>query len=154
MKNLCFAEEVCEHMEASERAKDVEIRQLLHGYHQFLVAQRSLGSVEVAVGNCRNRKESKSPARFQSRPVPRTTPPEKPFADKDKPPQRLKSGLNEKPHSRQGCGKPLFSVNTGSRDYTAKHSENAGLRGTTPTELDLSAMSDGSVFLSPPGRVP
>lgn len=118
--------DICSYTEQAEKAKSCEMRQLLHGYHQYLLTQAQLQSDE----NIPPRAAATPPLQ-RLQPQPRTTPPE-----------RLFTGKSE--HVRSMLPPHLASRST--KESMAKlHSK--------PVDLDLSGVSDGSVFLPPPSPV-
>ncbi|KAH6931632.1 hypothetical protein HPB50_026141 [Hyalomma asiaticum] len=69
--------DICSYTEQAEKAKSCEMRQLLHGYHQYLLTQAQLQSDE----NIPPRAAATPPLQ-RLQPQPRTTPPERLFAGK------------------------------------------------------------------------
>uniref|UniRef100_L7LUY7 Uncharacterized protein n=1 Tax=Rhipicephalus pulchellus TaxID=72859 RepID=L7LUY7_RHIPC len=117
--------DICSYTEQAEQAKNSEMRQLLHGYHQYLLTQRLQSDENIPP------RPVATPPLQRLQPQPRTTPPE-----------RLFTGKSE--HARSMFPSRLTSRSV--KDSAVKsHSK--------PVDLDLSGVSDGSVFLPPPSPV-
>uniref|UniRef100_A0A224YVH8 Centrosomal protein CEP152 n=1 Tax=Rhipicephalus zambeziensis TaxID=60191 RepID=A0A224YVH8_9ACAR len=117
--------DICSYTEQAEKAKSSEMRQLLHGYHQYLLTQQLQSDENIPP------RPVATPPLQRLQPQPRTTPPE-----------RLFTGKSE--HARSMFPSRLTSRSV--KDSAVKsHSK--------PVDLDLSGVSDGSVFLPPPSPI-
>ncbi|KAL3224655.1 hypothetical protein MRX96_026451 [Rhipicephalus microplus] len=101
------------------------MRQLLHGYHQYLLSQRLQSEENVPP------RPAMTPPLQRLQPQPRTTPPERLFTGK----------------SEHTC--PTFPSRLPSKSVK----DSAVKSHCKPVDLDLSGVSDGSVFLPPPSPV-
>nr|XP_037278906.1 centrosomal protein of 152 kDa-like [Rhipicephalus microplus] len=117
--------DICIYTEQVEKAKSSEMRQLLHGYHQYLLTQRLQSEENVP------RRPAMTPPLQRLQPQPRTTPPERLFTGK----------------SEHTC--PTFPSRLPSKSVK----DSAVKSHCKPVDLDLSGVSDGSVFLPPPSPV-
>ncbi|KAL1426361.1 hypothetical protein MTO96_003370 [Rhipicephalus appendiculatus] len=117
--------DICSYTEQAEKAKSSEMRQLLHGYHQYLLTQQLQSDENIPP------RPVATPPLQRLQPQPRTTPPE-----------RLFTGKSE--HARS-----MFPSRLTSRSVK----DSAVKSYSKPVDLDLSGVSDGSVFLPPPSPV-
>lgn len=117
--------DICTYTEQAEKAKSSEMRQLLHGYHQYLLTQQLQSDENIPP------RPAATPPLQRLQPQPRTTPPE-----------RLFTGKSE--HARS-----MFPSRLASRSVK----DSAAKSHSKPVDLDLSGVSDGSVFLPPPSPI-
>ncbi|XP_075748965.1 uncharacterized protein LOC119172040 isoform X2 [Rhipicephalus microplus] len=117
--------DICIYTEQVEKAKSSEMRQLLHGYHQYLLTQRLQSEENIPP------RPAMTPPLQRLQPQPHTTPPERLFTGK----------------SEHTC--PTFPSRLPSRSVK----DSAVKSHCKPVDLDLSGVSDGSVFLPPPSPV-
>lgn len=128
--------DICSYTDQAAKAKSCEMRQLLLGYHQYLLTQpRSLPQQQeqspCGDENIPPRQASTPPLQRLPQPRPRTTPPERLFTGKP----------------GQATSVPAFRPVWSAKEPTTAKPH------LKPLELDLSGVSDGSVFLSPPAPV-
>lgn len=127
--------DICSYTDQAAKAKSCEMRQLLLGYHQYLLTQPSAPPQQerspCGDENIPPRQATTPPLQRLPQPRPRTTPPERLFTGKP---------------GQATTVPPFRPVRTAKEPTTAKPQ-------LKPLELDLSGVSDGSVFLSPPAAV-
>lgn len=122
--------DICSYTDQAAKAKSCEMRQLLLGYHQYLLTQPPSPQQEPSPCGDENippRQAATPPLQRLPQPRPRTTPPERLFTGKP----------------GQATTVPASRLVRSAKEPTAKPQ-------LKPLELDLSGVSDGSVFLSPP----
>lgn len=125
--------DICSYTDQAAKAKSCEMRQLLLGYHQYLLTQPPSPQQEPSPCSDENippRQAATPPLQRLPQPRPRTTPPERLFTGKP----------------GQATTVPAFHPVRSAKEPAAKPQ-------FKPLELDLSGVSDGSVFLSPPAPV-
>lgn len=123
--------DICSYTEQAEKAKSSEMRQLLHGYHQYLLTQAPFQQRQLHSNENIPPRAAATPPLQRLQPQPRTTPPE-----------RLFTGKSE--HAREMFPSRLAS-RSAKEAMVKSHSK--------PVDLNLSGVSDGSVFLPPPSPI-
>ncbi|XP_065307447.1 centrosomal protein of 152 kDa-like [Dermacentor albipictus] len=123
--------DICSYTEQAEKAKSCEMRQLLRGYHEYLLTQAPFQQGQLHSNENIPPRMAATPPLQRLQPQPRTTPPERLFTRKSE-------------HAREMFPSRLAS-RSAKEAMVKSHSK--------PLDLNLSEVSDGSVFLPPPSPI-